>query len=128
MDKFTLIRQAIEKKHSLTVTYEGLERRISPHAIGRDRAGHLNVFAFQYGGESRQQLPTGGEWRCFRLDGLSRPQRNSDAWHSRPNYDNPDFCVTDPDSAVDRAAESPLAEARSAHPRRRRARTARPRR
>jgi hypothetical protein len=119
MDKYAFIRQAIEKKRCLTVTYDGLERRICPHSMGRDRAGHLNVFVFQYGGESRQPLPKGGEWRCFRFDRISEPQRNSDAWRTRPNYDNPDFCVIDPDAAVDRAPKNLLDENRSVHPRRR---------
>jgi hypothetical protein len=31
-------------------------------------------------------MPSGGEWRCFRLDGLSHLRRNEHRWRSRSNY------------------------------------------
>jgi len=31
-------------------------------------------------------MPSGGEWRCFRLDRLSHLRLNEHRWRSRSNY------------------------------------------
>ena len=79
---YTLIRQAVLDRCSLTATYDGSIRHFSPHAIGSDNKGESSVMAFQYLGGSDQGLPSGGDWRFFRVNGLYGVRRNEDGWHA----------------------------------------------
>jgi len=98
---YHLIRQAITDRCCLTGSYDGRIRHFAPHAIGQGEDGQANVLAFQYAGQSMTDLPPGGEWRCFRVDGLSGVRRNDDRWHSRRNYSRrPHSCVARIDIAV----------------------------
>ena len=81
-----LVRNAIVKKKCLTGLYEGSLRHFAPHALGASTDDSRHVFVFQYAGESSGGLPRGGEWRCFRVEGLSAVRANSDRWRTRSNY------------------------------------------
>ena len=81
-----LVRTAIVKKKCLTGLYEGAVRRFAPHALGVTSDGTPSVFVFQYAGESSGGLPRGGDWRCFRVDGLSAVRANGERWRTRSNY------------------------------------------
>jgi hypothetical protein len=85
MNDLTL-HNAILNKRCLTGTYEGLTRHFAPHALGRGPDGARSVFVFQYAGESAGGLPSGGDWRCFRVAGLSALHANDARWRSRSNY------------------------------------------
>ena len=91
---YQLIRQAVVAQRCLTAMYQGRVRHFSPHAIGQGNDGSENVMGYQYAGESSHPLPAGGEWRCFRVDGLSAVQQNSDPWHTRADHSRPNTCVT----------------------------------
>ncbi|HYC65198.1 MAG TPA: hypothetical protein VEC14_10740 [Reyranellaceae bacterium] len=81
---YALIRQAILQRRSLSAEYEGLQRRFSPHALGRNRAGSPAVVVFQYAGAAPAGLPLAGDWACFQLDGLRNLTVNDDVWLAGP--------------------------------------------
>ena len=91
---YQVIRQAVLDRHCLTAVYEGRVRHFSPHAIGQSNDGKTNVMSYQYAGESSQPLPSDGQWRCFRVDGLSEVQTNNDPWRTRDDHSRPNSCVT----------------------------------
>ena len=82
VDSYHIVRQAILDKCSLSAIYQNKTRHFCPHAIGRDDSGDINIMAFQYAGQSSHRLPPNGEWRYFRVRGLSSVVRNGDAWHT----------------------------------------------
>ena len=80
------LRDAIQKQRCLSGLYEGLLRHFAPHALGASIDGIRRVLVFQYAGESSGGLPPGGDWRCFRVDGLSAARANGERWRTRSNY------------------------------------------
>jgi hypothetical protein len=83
---YPTLRNAILNRRCLTSTYEGLTRHFAPHALGVGPDGARSVFVLQYAGDSARGLPPGGEWRCFKVAGLSALHVNSAPWRSRSNY------------------------------------------
>jgi hypothetical protein len=80
------LRDAIRKQRCLSGRYEGLLRHFAPHALGAGIDDIRHVLVFQYAGESSGGLPHSGEWRCFRVDGLSAVRANGERWRTRSNY------------------------------------------
>jgi hypothetical protein len=78
---YQLIRQAILDRRCASALYEDYIRVFCPRTIGKDKNGAAVVEAFQYGGGHPDGLPSGGEWRCFDVDGLDWISVNGDAWH-----------------------------------------------
>jgi len=81
-----VLRDAIREKQCLTGLYDDAVRHFAPHALGATSDGTPAVFVFQYAGGTTSAMPISGEWRCFRLDGLSHLRRNEHRWRSRSNY------------------------------------------
>jgi hypothetical protein len=81
-----VLRDAIQKRRCLSARYGGSLRHFAPHALGVGIDGTSHVFVFQYAGESSGGLPRGGDWRCFRVDGLSAVRANGERWRTRSNY------------------------------------------
>jgi hypothetical protein len=80
------LRDAILNRRCLSGLYEGSLRHFAPHALGASTDDSRHVFVFQYAGESSGGLPSGGEWRCFRIEGLSAVRINDNRWRTRSNY------------------------------------------
>ncbi len=86
MNTDEVLIEAIHGKLCLTGLYDGAVRHFAPHALGAAPDGTPAVFVFQYAGETTTGLPSGGQWRCFRLDRLSHLRLNEHRWRSRSNY------------------------------------------
>lgn len=97
---YSALLAAVRSKQSVTFTQGGHERRVSPHAIGRDNNGDLNVMTFQYAGTSSSGLPAGGQWRCFRVSEVSGVRTNGDLWRTASDHSRPNTCVTNPDAVA----------------------------
>jgi hypothetical protein len=80
------LRDAIQEQRCLSGLYEGLLRHFAPHALGASIDDIRHVLVFQYAGESSGGLPPDGDWRCFRVDGLSALRANGERWRTRSNY------------------------------------------
>lgn len=99
---YQTIKSAVQNGQCLTAMYQGRIRHFSPHAIGQGPDGSDNVMGYLYAGESSRPLPEAGEWRCFRVDGLSEVTTNNDPWHTRDDHSRPNRCVTQVDAEVQR--------------------------
>ena len=86
MNTDDVLSAAIRDKQCLTGLYDNVVRHFAPHALGTTSDGTPAVFVFQYAGESSGGLPRGGDWRCFRVDGLSAVRANGERWRTRSNY------------------------------------------
>jgi len=85
---FDVIREAIDKKHRLSINYDPGERIVEPHVLGRSSNGNLLLRAFQVSGASAS-----GEdhnWKLFRLYRMRAANDSGVEFGSpRPLY-NPD--------------------------------------
>ena len=75
------LRTAIERRESVTLTYDRYLRFLSPHAIGTDNFGRRAVLGFQYGGGSPGGLRVTGEWVCIPIEAITSARLNGDTWH-----------------------------------------------
>lgn len=100
MRAYDALKAAIIAKKCVTFRQGGHTRHASPHAIGRDNSGDVNVMTFQYGGGSTSKLPSGGQWRCFRVSEISDVKENGDSWHTASDHSRHNTCVTSPDAEV----------------------------
>lgn len=60
-----IIKNAIKNREVLRFDYDGLQRVVEPHAVGKTLGGDFVLRAFQVAGASTSGLPN---WKLFRLD------------------------------------------------------------
>ena len=80
-----LIRAAILERAPLQAIYDGGERLLCPHMLGRNREGRVRILCLQIGGESAsglQRQDGRGDWRCLALEKFSRVDRVESVWHT----------------------------------------------
>lgn len=95
MDAYSLIRDAIVAKNSISGDYDGHYREMSPHVIGTKR-GRAQALCYQYGGTSKSGLGpvgSGRNWRCVVIDKLSNVRTIKDVWETAPDHSRPQTCV-----------------------------------
>lgn len=63
--------EAIKGRRLLRLRYDGFERVVEPHLVGRARAGGVILNAYQVRGGSVSGEEEG--WKLFRLDGIEDP-------------------------------------------------------
>jgi hypothetical protein len=88
-----LIVSAIQQRLVVTAMYQGYERIMRPHVIGR-KNGILNALFFQFAGGSKSGLRPGGQWRCVHVDDLTQVSCVTGEWHTRQDYARSN-CVDD---------------------------------
>jgi len=92
---YELIKQAIIDKDQITATYQGYDREMCPHVIGR-KNGRAQALFYQFGGESSSGLgPVGsdGNWRCIPIDQLENVQVRKGPWYTGSNHSRRQTCV-----------------------------------
>jgi hypothetical protein len=99
-DIYRLVRIAVTGKRPIRAMYDGRERRLCPHRLGRNHEGQMRVLCYQYGGESRSGLQAAdppANWRCIAIEKLSKVMLLDEAWHTAPNYSHYQTCVAEVD-------------------------------
>jgi hypothetical protein len=97
---YRLIRTAVIGKQPIRALYNGRNRLLCPHRLGRNKAGQTRVLCYQYGGESGSGLEAPGSpanWRCIVLEKLSHVELLEDDWRTAPNHWRPQTCVVEVD-------------------------------
>lgn len=95
-DIYRLARAAVVSKRPIRAIYDGRDRWLCPHRLGRNQEGQIRVLCYQYGGESSSGLQAAGSpenWRCMALEKFSRVELLEDVWHTAPNHSRPQTCV-----------------------------------
>jgi hypothetical protein len=93
---YRLVRTAVIGKRPIRALYNGRNRLLCPHRLGRNKAGQMRVLCHQYGGESGSGLEAPGSpanWRCIALEKLSKVELLEDGWRTAPNHSRPQTCV-----------------------------------
>ena len=79
------IRRAIEDRRVLRIYYDGGERVIEPHCLGRGRQGQQLLRAWQVSGYSRSRQPEA--WKLFRVENIVDVGMTGDGFAgARPGY------------------------------------------
>ena len=104
---YRLVWTAVASKKPIEARYDGHQRLLCPHRLGRNSDGETRVLCYQYGGQSASglQWSTSPEnWRCLVLEKLSQVRLREDEWRTAPNYSRPATCVVvaDIDAEEDR--------------------------
>jgi hypothetical protein len=96
---YAVMRAAILAKQQVTCIYDGLQREVCPHALGR-KNGKEQVLVFQFAGQSSRGLPPGGEWRCMQVARISNAAAEAGEWHTGTGHSRPQTCVDQIDVEV----------------------------
>jgi predicted DNA-binding transcriptional regulator YafY len=89
---FRLFHRAILKRQQVTLTYNGQHREVCPYILGHKR-GKETVLAVQFAGGSGRSGTVRGEWRCFYLSEIERPQIQSGPWYGEAAHRKTQSCV-----------------------------------
>jgi hypothetical protein len=89
---FELFRKAVQTKSQVTCMYQNRPREVCPHAVGY-KNGVEKVFTYQFGGESSQGLPDGGEWRCLFIEQVQNAALRNGPWFTGDSHLKPQTCV-----------------------------------
>ena len=101
--KIALLREAIQGLKQVTGSYDTFDREFCPHILGQ-KDGEWHVLTWQFGGGTSEPegLPPEGDWRCFRVDGLSNLVLRKGQWHHGWRTGRGEqHCVDDIDTVVD---------------------------
>ena len=99
-DIYQLLRTAVVGKRPIHAAYDGRDRWLCPHRLGRNYQGQLRVLCYRYAGQSRSGLEPAGSpanWGCIAVEKLRRVQLLEDIWRTAPKHSRPQTCVVDVD-------------------------------
>ena len=100
--EYDVVRNAILKKQQIFATYQGHDRELCPHVIGK-KNGREQALFYQFGGmSSKGQIVPGStnNWRCIPIEGLTSISAGEGEWHTGANHSRPQTCVDDIDVEV----------------------------
>ncbi len=92
---YEVIKQAIISKSSISATYQGYHREMSPHVIGT-KNGRKQALFYQFGGESSSGAITPNaksNWRCMPINELSGVKLIDKGWHTVNSHSTAQSCV-----------------------------------
>ena len=90
---YRIIWKAIRARKQIVCSYKNRPREVFPHILGYKASGEAAVFMYQVGCESSQQLPPGGDWRCFDLDGIADIQVREGSWRGGSRHRQAQTCI-----------------------------------
>jgi hypothetical protein len=89
---YRLFEQAMAERKQILCEYDGYHRELCPVILGHSR-GEEKALVYQFGGESRSGLPSGGEWKCLWLFKVSNVQLHDGPWHAGSRHSQKQSCV-----------------------------------
>jgi len=100
---YDIVRSAIATKQIIYATYQGHDREMCPHVIGR-KNGREQALFYQFGGYTstgRITEDTPKNWRCIPLEGLTNVTSQPGQWRTYENHLRTQTCVDEIDLEVD---------------------------
>ena len=89
---FERLAAAILKHAPVSLSYNGTRREICPYILGHTN-GQERALVFQFGGQSRSRLPSGGEWRCLNVAEISDVEIREGEWRGGSYHRTVQRCV-----------------------------------
>jgi hypothetical protein len=103
MTAYQIIRDAILYKKIVRATYNGQQRLMCPHVLGRNKNGEYHALFYQFSGGSRKPLgPPGSSynWRCCAVDQLTQVSSEAGQWRTASDHSRAQTCVVNIDVQV----------------------------
>lgn len=100
---YDMVRNAIATKQIICATYQGYDREMCPHAIGR-KNGREQALFYQFGGNTSSGPITkdaSNNWRCIPIEGLVNVTVKAGPWRTYGNHSQAQTCVDDIDLEVE---------------------------
>ena len=100
-DTYMMIKKAIQEKRSMYCSYNGYDRKVSPHVLGKTNGKEQALF-YQFDGESERGLRGDGtDWKCFHVDKIEDARIIEDEFQTgTTKTDRRSSCVKDIDIEV----------------------------
>lgn len=93
MSRYSVLKEAIQKKKSVFCHFGGTVRFVSPHTIG-SKNGEKRVLVYQYAGKSRRGLEDPlHNWRCLPINKIRSISIITDKFYTAPNHTQVQNCV-----------------------------------
>jgi predicted DNA-binding transcriptional regulator YafY len=89
---YDLFEQAMTTRKQVLCTYDGYLRELCPVILGHTN-GEEVALAYQFSGHSKSDLPTGGQWKCFRLSKVGNVRLRDGPWHAGSRHTRRQPCV-----------------------------------
>lgn len=91
-ETYRLFEQAMDQGKQIVCVYEGYYRQLCPIILGHTR-GEEKALTYQFDGEGKSDLPSGGQWKCLWLSKVSNVQLIDGPSHSGTMQARPQSCV-----------------------------------
>jgi len=101
---YDVVRNAIATKQIIYANYQGYDREMCPHVIGRNKEGREQALFYQFAGETSTGRITEDapkNWRCIPLDGLTNVTSKPGPWRTYENHSRTQTCVVEIDLEVE---------------------------
>jgi predicted DNA-binding transcriptional regulator YafY len=85
-ETYRRIRDAVRARRQITFVYDRYYREACPTILGYKEDGQEAVLAYQFGGKSRSNLPSGGQWRCFDLARITELHVRDGEWYGGKSH------------------------------------------
>jgi hypothetical protein len=72
--------------------YDGYPRELCPIILGHNN-GQEVALTYQFAGQSKSGLPSGGQWKCLRLSKIADVQLRDGPWQAGASHKRPQPCV-----------------------------------
>ena len=89
---YQLFERAIIEKKQLVCMYNGRHRELCPIILGHSN-GEEKALTYQFAGEGKSGVPSGGKWKCFRLAGISEVHLRDGPWLAGSRHSQKQTCV-----------------------------------
>ena len=102
------VRSAIVHRRPIAALYGGRRRLLCPHLLGWNKRRRLQVWCYQYGGDSVSGLKPAGasaNWRCLTVENLSQVELLVGPWQTAENHSRPQTCIEEVELDVDAYSE-----------------------
>lgn len=89
---YLLFEQAMKERKQIVCVYDGYHRELCPVILGHSE-GEEKALTYQFAGGAKTALPSGGQWKCLWLSGVSEVQLRDGPWHAGSRHGERQRCV-----------------------------------
>jgi len=91
-ETYELIARAMADRQHVLRLYQGHPRAHCPAILGHTK-GREYTLAYQFAGGASSALPSGGQWKCLRVAGMTNVELRHGEWYSGSRYGEQQSCV-----------------------------------
>jgi hypothetical protein len=89
---YLFFEQAMKGRKQIVCMYDGYRRELCPIILGHSQ-GEEKALTYQFAGAAKTNLPSGGQWKCLWLSGVSEVQLRDGTWHTGSRHSERQRCV-----------------------------------